>query len=152
MIFGAQTGSFQVQHYPTILHDRFWALLSNIHLADNEKSVDRDHQDYDKLYKIHPMMTILKQSFQINFSLGQNVSVDKAMVKGKGHNPVKQYMPKKPIKWGSKLCCIGCSCCAYIFMGTFNFMRVKRRALQSKIKVLVWFVIYAILPWITVVM
>lgn len=39
-----------------------------------------------------------------------------------------------------------------IFMGTFNFMQVKRRALQSKIKVLVWFVIYAILPWITVVM
>lgn len=115
MIFGAQTGSFQVQHYPTFLHDRFWALLSNIHLADNEKSVDRDHQDYDKLYKIHPMMTILKQSFQINYSLGQNVSVDKAMVKGKGHNPVKQYTPKKPIKWGSKLWCIGCSCCAYVW-------------------------------------
>ncbi|XP_022804152.1 piggyBac transposable element-derived protein 3-like [Stylophora pistillata] len=95
--------------------DRFWALLSNIHLADNEKSVDRNHQDYDKLYKIRPMVTILKQSFQTNYSLGQNVSVDEAVVKGKGRNPVKQYMPMKPKKRGSKLWCIGCSCCAHLW-------------------------------------
>ena len=93
----------------------FWASLSNIHLADNEKYVDRNHQDYDKLYKKRPMMTILKQSFQINYSLGKNVSVDEAMVKGQGHNPVKQYMPMKPIKRGSKLWCIGCSCCTYLW-------------------------------------
>ena len=37
------------------------------------------------------------------------------MVKGKGRNPVKQYMPAKPIKRGSKLWCIGCSCCAYMW-------------------------------------
>ena len=38
--------------------DRFWALFSNIHLVDNEKCVDRNHQDYDK-----PL-------FQNNYSLG----------------------------------------------------------------------------------
>ena len=28
---------------------------------------------------------------------------------------MKQYMPAKPIKRGSKLWCIGCSCCAYLW-------------------------------------
>ena len=84
--------------------DRFWFLFSNIHLVDNQKSVDRSHQNYDKLFKLCPMMTILKQSFQTN-NLGQNVSVDEAMVKGKGRNPVK----------GSKIWCIGCPCCAYLW-------------------------------------
>lgn len=37
------------------------------------------------------------------------------MVKGKGRNPIKQYMPAKPIKRGSKLWCLGCSCCAYLW-------------------------------------
>ena len=36
-------------------------------------------------------------------------------MKGKGRNPVKQYMPAKPIKRGSKLWCIGCSCSAYLW-------------------------------------
>lgn len=43
-------------------------------------------------------MKILGKSFQENFNHGQNVSVDDAIVKGKGRNPVKQYMPAKPIK------------------------------------------------------
>ena len=82
---------------------------------DNQKAVDRNHKDYDKLNKIRAMITILKKSFQSNFNLGQNVSVDEAMVKGKGRNSIKQYMPMKPVKRGSKLWCIGCSCCAYLW-------------------------------------
>ena len=31
-------------------------------------------------------------------SVCQNVSVDEAIVKGKGRNHIKQYMPAKPIK------------------------------------------------------
>ena len=70
--------------------DRFWALFSNIHLVDNAKALDRRNPDFDKLYKIRPMILILKKSFKENYSLGQNVSVDEAMVKGNGRNPVKQ--------------------------------------------------------------
>ena len=92
----------------------FRSLFAKIHLADNQKAVGRDHQDYDNLYKIRQMMSILKKAFQENYNLGQNVSIDEAIVKGKGRNPVKQYMPMKPIKRGSKLWCIGCSCCAYL--------------------------------------
>ena len=97
------------------IRDRFWALFSNLHLADNTKALNRTHPDFDKLFKIRPLIKILKKSFQDNYNLGQNVSVDEAMVKGKGRNPLKQYMPMKPVKRGSKLWCMGCSCCAYLW-------------------------------------
>ena len=48
-------------------------------------------------------MKILGKSFKENFNLGQNVSVDEAMVKGKGHTPVKQYMPANQSK-GDQSC------------------------------------------------
>lgn len=95
--------------------DRFWELWSCIHLIDNEKAPERNSPEFDKLYKVRPIMEILGKSFKENFNLGQNVSVDEAMVKGKGRNPLKQYMPAKPIKRGSKLWCVGCSCCAYLW-------------------------------------
>lgn len=105
--------------------DRFWALFSNIHLANNELALPKDHCDYDKIYKLRPMVNILKNSFQKNYNLGHNVSVDEAMVKGKGRNPLKQYLPNKPIKRGSKLWCIGCSCCAYLW--DFNIYTGKSK-------------------------
>lgn len=79
------------------------------------QSVNRDHHDFDKLFKIRPIIKILKNSFRDYYNFGQNVSVDKAMVKGKGWNPLKQYMPMKPVKRGSKLWCIGCSCYANLW-------------------------------------
>ena len=37
------------------------------------------------------------------YNLGQNISVDKAMVKFKGRSSLKQYQPLKPIKLGFKI-------------------------------------------------
>ena len=96
--------------------DRFWALWTNIHLADNEKAPLKESPAFDKLYKVRPIMEIFGKSFKGNFNLGQNISVDEAMLKGKGRNPVKQYMPAKTNQKGIKaVVCIGCSCCAYLW-------------------------------------
>ena len=70
--------------------DRFRALWSSVHLADNERAHQRGTREFNKLYKVRPIMDILGRSFKNNFNLGQNVSVDEAMVKGKGCNPLKQ--------------------------------------------------------------
>lgn len=37
------------------------------------------------------------------------------MVKGKGKNPVQQYLPMKPIKRGTKIWCIGDSSTGYLY-------------------------------------
>ena len=73
-------------------------------MADNEKAPPKESLAFEELYKVRPIMKILGKSFKENFNLGQNVSVNEAMLKGKGRNPVKQYMPAKPIIRGSKLC------------------------------------------------
>ena len=61
------------------------------------------------------MFVELVPSFQDHFYVGQNVSVDEIMIKGKGKNPIKQYLPMKPIKRGSKIWALACSDCAYVF-------------------------------------
>jgi len=44
-------------------------------------------------YTIIQAQTSHKKSFQDNYNLGQNMSVDEAMVKGRSPNHLKQYMP-----------------------------------------------------------
>ena len=124
--------------------DRFWALFSNIHLADNAKAVDRSLPGFDKLYKIRPMISILKNSFQENYNLGQNVSVDDAMVKGKGRNPVKQYMLMKPIKGVQN--CSALDAPVVPTFGTFKSTQERNKAMQRKTFLVMSFVICVILP------
>jgi len=49
------------------------------HLADNEKANKKD-----PLYKLRPFMNILEQKFVEMYDIGENVTVDEAMVKWKG--------------------------------------------------------------------
>ena len=53
------------------------------------------------------------------------------MFKGKAHNPMKQNMPMKPVKRGSKLWHIGCSCCAYLWDFQLYVSKEKGTADQS---------------------
>ncbi|XP_070175355.1 piggyBac transposable element-derived protein 4-like [Littorina saxatilis] len=95
---------------------RWWQLWSNLHLADNTIPRPRPGQPgFNKLWKVQPLFDILLADFQEKYYIGQNVSVDEMMVKGKGKNPVKQYLPMKPIKRGTKIWALGCSCCAYMY-------------------------------------
>ena len=93
---------------------RFWQLWNNLHLADNVTTPSRESANYDKLYKVRKYLDTLKCNFQHFFRIGQNCSVDEHMVKGKGRNPFKQYMPGKPVKRGTKIWELACSCCGYL--------------------------------------
>lgn len=94
---------------------RFWQLWSNIHLVDNENTIPAGQPGHDKLFKLRPFLQALRTSFREYFYIGQNVSVDEHMVKGKGRNPNKQYMPAKPVKRGTKIWELGCSDCSYLY-------------------------------------
>ena len=60
----------------------------------------------DKLAKVRPIITLCEQSFARCFVPSQNISVDEAMIRFDGRLSWKQYMPKKPVKWGIKLWCL----------------------------------------------
>ena len=57
----------------------------------------------DKLAKVRPIISVCEESFARCFMPSQNLSVDEAMIRFDGRLGWKQYMPKKPVKWGLKL-------------------------------------------------
>ena len=64
--------------------------------------------------KFKPILDVLSRTFLSNYSPSQELSVDEAMIKYKGHIRGKVRMPNKPIKAGFKVWCCCCSCCGYL--------------------------------------
>ena len=81
-----------------------------IHFVDNTKLKPRSHAQYDKLGKIRKIIDHFARVFRENWTLGQRIAVDEAMIRYVGRAiGWAQYMPNKPIKQGIK---VWCSCCA----------------------------------------
>ena len=81
-------------------------IKSNMHFNDNSKCVtNKDHPDYDKLFKIRPLISHLQFKFR-QISKPQRLCVDEQMIPFKGISTLKQYMPLKPVKWGYKVHCL----------------------------------------------
>lgn len=83
--------------------NRFGWHLNNLHLNNNIIMPKKNDSKYDKLYKIRPMLEALKINFNKNYHAPEKVAIDESMIKFKGRNSLKQYMPKKPIKRGYKV-------------------------------------------------
>ena len=62
--------------------------------------------EFDKLYKVRPLLETIRKNSQNAYSPNREVSVDEAMVLFKGRCSMKQYMPLKPIKRGYKVWCL----------------------------------------------
>lgn len=63
---------------------------------------NKNDPNYDKLYKIRPLLDILKMNFNKNYYKSENVAIDESMIKFKGRNYLKQYMPKNQSNGGIK--------------------------------------------------
>ena len=83
-------------------------IWSNLHVVDNSTLSGND-----LTRKFKPILDVLSRTFLSNYSPSQELSVDEAMIKYKGHIRVKVCMPNKPIKAGFKVWCC-CSCCGYL--------------------------------------
>jgi len=76
--------------------DRWTKIKVNLHLTDNQ-NIDPD----DPLYKIRPLVDQLQKEFR-KIPMKEHLCVDEQMVPFKGTSWLKQYIPKKPHKWGYK--------------------------------------------------
>ncbi|KAL3192155.1 hypothetical protein MRX96_059266 [Rhipicephalus microplus] len=83
--------------------NRFGWLLSHLHLNDNILQPARDHPNFDKLYKVRPLLTELSKTVAENYLPTELLAIDESMIKFKGRSSLKQYMPKKPVKRGYKV-------------------------------------------------
>ena len=91
---------------PAVAHimpvKRFKKLREALHLNDNANAPKRNDPNYDKLYKLRPVMDKLNQCFQSQCIQTTSQSVDEGMIAFKGRSSLKQYMPLKPVKRGYK--------------------------------------------------
>ena len=81
--------------------NRYEKLCQYFHCSD-----PRHADPNDKLDKVRPFLNVMEHNFPAMFTPGKKLSVDEAMIKFDGRLAWKQYMPKKPVKWGIKLWCL----------------------------------------------
>lgn len=83
--------------------DRLYDLHQCLHFVDNSTLSPPHTPVYNKLGKIAPIITMLRNQFADVWNPGKNISIDEAVIPFKGRSSLKQYMPMKSIKWGIKV-------------------------------------------------
>nr|XP_047124846.1 piggyBac transposable element-derived protein 3-like [Hydra vulgaris] len=78
--------------------NRFEKIKLFFHCNDDRQ---RPENCTDKLYKIRPIINMLKESF-ISLKHDEILCIDEQVVPFKGRSSLKQYNPHKPKKWGFK--------------------------------------------------
>lgn len=90
--------------------NRFKKIVENLHCNDNDTQPPKTDPKFDKLHKVKPMVDVLNENIRKVYKPSDVVTVDESMIPFKGRYALKQYMPKKPVKWGYKVWCL---CDAY---------------------------------------
>lgn len=81
---------------------RYESIRSFFHINDNERIVDKSDPNYDKLFKIRPIITMFNDQFS-KIPFRHHLCIDEQMCKSKAANFLRQYLPMKPHPWGTKL-------------------------------------------------
>jgi hypothetical protein len=76
--------------------NRFEEIKRCLHFSDNSLPAS------DKLRKIRPLLESLRQRY-LTVPMEEHLSVDEQIVPFKGRSCLRQYIPKKPHKWGYKI-------------------------------------------------
>lgn len=118
--------------YNAISRNRYSEIKKNLHLADN-MSLNKD----DKMAKLRPLMALLNKNFQQWGIFFDVLSIDEAMVKYFGHHSSKQFLIKKPVRFGYKdwmLCSAKGYCFAFdTYCGAKGQSQSEKVPLGSKV-------------------
>ena len=84
---------------------RFEKISQYFHVSDRESEPARGSPQYDKLFKIRPVMNIVEQQSVELYKPREHQAIDEGMIGYKGRESHVQYMPAKPVKRGVKVFC-----------------------------------------------
>lgn len=84
----------------TMSVNRFEEIRRYLHFTDTS-SIPPDNKD--KAIRIRPVLNKLHETFHNAVEPEEYHSVDEMMIPFKGRSSLKQYLPKKPKKWGYKM-------------------------------------------------
>ncbi|GFT13178.1 probable ATP-dependent RNA helicase DHX34 [Nephila pilipes] len=97
-----------------ILHDeyvskqmpvkRFSWILGHLHMNDKSLQPKKGEANFDKLFKLRPLLTHLSERFTSVYKPGQNQAIDEAIIEFKESGLLKQYKPKGRINNEFKVC------------------------------------------------
>ncbi|MCL4125853.1 UNVERIFIED_CONTAM: hypothetical protein GTU68_039532 [Idotea baltica] len=82
--------------------DRFEEIKSFLHFNDNTKLKPANHPEFDKLFKIRPVIDSIRNNC-LKVPQEEHQAVGEQMIPTEAHIPLKQYNPKKAHKWGYKV-------------------------------------------------
>ena len=106
--------------------NRFQKIASSLHIRDNLQVTDKERED--KAWKIRRWFNDLNANFSI-VSSSEHQCVDEIMVSFKGKSALKQYLPKKPTKWGFKL---WARCSSSGFVHVFDIYQGKSTGMDGE--------------------
>ena len=77
--------------------DRFELIFWMLHVGHSNTG-----SPMKKIDKVNTFLNMLLSKFRASYDVGRNIAIDETMVGFRGRFAAKQYMPKKPTKWGIK--------------------------------------------------
>ena len=90
--------------FSTIMsRNRFLEILRYFHIVDNTTAQSRSDPNYNRLWKIQPIISILQKTSRDLYSPHEQLSIDESMIGTKCRLSFIQYIKAKPIKWGIKV-------------------------------------------------
>jgi len=94
--------------YQSMRRDRFIQIIRFMHFADNTQP-----DTSDKMWKLRPLMIMLKRKFQELFRPTKQLSNDESMVPYNGRRSCKRFIRGKPTRFGYKVWCLN-TCTGYL--------------------------------------
>jgi hypothetical protein len=83
----------------TVSRDKFELLIKFWHFSNN----DNNDSNQDRLFKLKPILDLLKVRLSSVYIPGSIVSVDETMIPWRGRLLFEQYIPGKAHKYGVKI-------------------------------------------------
>lgn len=82
---------------------RYLMIMRFLHYNDNTQCPPRNHPNFDKLYKIRPLINYFSEIFPQLFTPDQHICVDESLIKFSGRLGLKQFIPTKRVRYGMKM-------------------------------------------------
>ena len=109
---------------------RFEQILAFLHLVNNGNTPPRESPEY-KLCKLGSLPEMLWKTYQECYTPERELAIDEQMVGMKCCTGIIQYMPKKPQKFGIKLCVYVNWNVATIW--TIKYIKARKEIIKSQV-------------------
>ena len=84
----------------TMSRTRFLQILRYLHFVNNSQAPEPDSPNFNKLYKIQPLLDLIIPRFRAVYKPERQLAVDETLLKFKGKIHFRQFIPIKPGRFG----------------------------------------------------